>query len=270
MGLGAAMVFPSTLSLLSNVFTERRERAKAIGLWGACGGVGVALGPIAGGWILERFWWGGIFVFMAAFAAAVAVAVVVAVPTSRDPATPPVDWLGLALSTAGMGLLVFGVIQAPGWSWGSASTIAVLAAGAAVLAGMVVAERASAHPMIDVRLFRNPRFTAASGAVAIASFALLGFIFLMTQFFQVVKGYKPRPITLLHSKSGSTSGPAGLPGRPRATANGVQARTGTRPRCLPDRGRTQHRGVPALAPGTSFASVRHNHIECVYVSDARG
>jgi EmrB/QacA subfamily drug resistance transporter len=191
MGLGAAMVFPSTLSLLSNVFTERRERAKAIGLWGACGGVGVALGPIAGGWILERFWWGGIFVFMAAFAAAVAVAVVVAVPTSRDPATPPVDWLGLALSTAGMGLLVFGVIQAPGWSWGSASTIAVLAVGAAVLAGMVVAERASAHPMIDVRLFRNPRFTAASGAVAIASFALLGFIFLMTQFFQVVKGYSP-------------------------------------------------------------------------------
>ncbi len=191
MGLGAAMMFPSTLSLLSNVFTERHERARAIGMWGACAGVGVALGPIAGGWLLERFWWGSIFVFMAALAAAVVVGVAVGVPTSRDPATPPVDWLGLALSTAGMGLLVFGVIQAPGWSWGSASTIAALAGGTAVLVGLVAAERVSAHPMIDVRLFRNPRFTAASGAVAIAFFALLGFIFLMTQYFQVVKSFSP-------------------------------------------------------------------------------
>ncbi len=191
MGVGAAMILPSTLSLLTNVFTERRERARAIGLWGACGGVGVALGPIAGGWLLGRFWWGSIFVFMAGFAVAVAVTVVVGVPTSRDPATPPVDWLGLVLSTAGMGLLVFGVIEAPGWGWGSASTVAALAGGAVVLAGLVAAERASAHPMIDIGLFRNPRFTAANGAVAIAFFALLGFIFLMTQFFQVVKGYSP-------------------------------------------------------------------------------
>jgi EmrB/QacA subfamily drug resistance transporter len=191
MGLGAAMMFPSTLSLLSNVFTERHERARAIGLWGACVGVGVALGPIAGGWLLGRFWWGSIFVFMAALAAPVVVGVAVGVPTSRDPATLPVDWLGLALSTAGMGLLVFGVIQAPDSSWGSASTIAALAGGAVVLVGLVAAERVSAHPMIDVRLFQNPRFTAASGAVAIAFFALLGFIFLMTQFFQVVKSFSP-------------------------------------------------------------------------------
>jgi EmrB/QacA subfamily drug resistance transporter len=191
MGLGAAMIFPSTLSLLSNVFTGRPERARALGLWGACAGVGVALGPIAGGWLLERFWWGSIFVFMALVAAVVVVGVAVGVPTSRDPATPPVDWLGLALSTAGMGLLVFGVIQAPDWGWGSAPTIAALAGGAAVLAALVAAERGSAHPVIDVSLFRNPRFTAASGAVAIAFFALLGFIFLMTQYFQVVKSFSP-------------------------------------------------------------------------------
>ena len=191
MGLGGAMMFPSTLSLLTNVFTERKERARAIGLWGACGGVGVALGPIAGGWLLERFWWGSIFVFMALVAAVVVVGVAIGVPTSRDPATPPVDWLGLALSTAGMGLLVFGVIQAPDWGWGSASTVATLAAGAAVMACLVAAERASAHPMIDIGLFRNPRFTAANGAVAIAFFALLGLIFLMTQYFQVVKSFSP-------------------------------------------------------------------------------
>jgi EmrB/QacA subfamily drug resistance transporter len=189
MGLGAAMMFPATLSLLTNVFTARRERAMAIGLWGASAGVGIALGPIAGGWLLERFWWGAIFVAMVPVAAVVAVLVAWRVPTSRDPSTPPVDWLGFALSTAGMGLIVYGVIQAPVWGWTAPATIGALAGGAASLVALVVAELRTATPMIDMSLFRNPRFTAASASVAIAFFALLGFIFLMTQYFQVVRGY---------------------------------------------------------------------------------
>jgi EmrB/QacA subfamily drug resistance transporter len=189
MGLGAAMMFPATLSLLTNVFTARRERAMAIGLWGASAGVGIALGPIAGGWLLDRFWWGAIFVAMVPVAAVVAVLVAWRVPTSRDPRTPPVDWLGFALSTAGMGFIVYGVIQAPVWGWTAPATIAALVVGAASLAALVVAELRTATPMIDMSLFRNPRFTAASGSVAIAFFALLGFIFLMTQYFQVVRGY---------------------------------------------------------------------------------
>ena len=191
MGLGAAMMFPATLSLLTNVFTARRERALAIGLWGASAGVGIALGPIAGGWLLERFWWGSIFLFLVPIAALVALLVAWRVPTSRDPRTPPMDWRGFALSTVGMTLIVYGIIQAPSWGWASPATVGTLAAGAAVLAVLVAAERATAHPMIDVHLFRNPRFTAASGSVAIAFFALLGFIFLMTQYFQVVRGYSP-------------------------------------------------------------------------------
>jgi EmrB/QacA subfamily drug resistance transporter len=191
MGLGAAMMFPATLSLLTNVFTARKERALAIGVWGASAGVGIALGPIAGGWLLERFWWGSIFLFMVPIAAVVGLLVAWGVPTSRDPRTPAVDWRGFALSTAGMSLIVYGIIQAPGWGWASAATLSVLAAGVVVLAALVAAERAAASPMIDVSLFRNPRFTAASGAVAIAFFALLGFIFLMTQYFQVVRGYSP-------------------------------------------------------------------------------
>jgi MFS family permease len=191
MGLGAAMMFPATLSLLTNVFTERRQRALAIGLWGASAGVGIALGPIVGGWLLERFWWGSIFLFMVPIAALVALLTAWQVPTSRDPRTPPVDWRGFALSSAAMTLIVYGIIQAPGWGWASAATLGTLAAGAAVLAVLVAAERATAHPMIDVQLFRNPRFTAASGSVAIAFFALLGFIFLITQYFQVVRGYSP-------------------------------------------------------------------------------
>ena len=191
MGVGAAMMFPATLSLLTNVFTERRERAAALGVWGASAGVGIALGPIAGGWLLERFWWGAIFLFFVPVAALVAALTVWRVPASRDPSTPPVDWRGLALSAAGMGLIVYGIIEAPGWGWASAATIGTLAAGLAMLAMLVAAERRTASPMIDISLFRNPRFTAASASVAIAFFALLGFIFLMTQYFQVVQAYSP-------------------------------------------------------------------------------
>src|SRR6476646_376396 len=113
MGIGAAGIFPATLSLIANVFTERAERAKAIGLWGATTGIGVATGPIVGGWLLENFWWGSVFVFMVPLAAAVAVTVALSVPSSRDPSVPPIDWYGLVLSSAAMGTLVFGIIQAP-------------------------------------------------------------------------------------------------------------------------------------------------------------
>ena len=164
MGLGAAMIFPATLSLLTNVFTGRRERAAAIGLWGASAGVGIALGPIVGGWLLDRFWWGAIFVAMVPVAAVVGLLVAWRVPTSRDPSTPPVDWRGFALSTAGMGLIVYGIIQAPVWGWASPATVGTLFAGAVSLAALVAVERRASSPMIDISLFRNPRFTAGSGA----------------------------------------------------------------------------------------------------------
>ena len=191
MGLGAALIFPATLSLLSNIFTGRAERARAIGLWGATTGVGIAMGPIVGGWLLEHFWWGSVFLFMAPVAAAVAIGVALVVPPSRDPRTPPVDWAGLALSSAGMGALVFTIIEAPDWGWGSARTIVGFVTSAAVLAGFVWVERRRRHPMLDVGLFTNARFTAASGAVTVAFFALSGFIFLVTQFFQFLKAYSP-------------------------------------------------------------------------------
>src|SRR5262245_47279166 len=168
MGLGAAAIFPSTLSLISNVFSERKERAKAIGLWGATTGVGVATGPIVGGWLLEGFWWGSVFLFMVPIAAVVAALVAVTVPTSRDPVAPPIDWRGLVLSSLGMGALIFSIIQAPRWGWGSPRTLIAAATGLGILALFIDAERRMARPMLDVRLFRNPRFTAASGSITIA------------------------------------------------------------------------------------------------------
>jgi EmrB/QacA subfamily drug resistance transporter len=191
MGLGAALMFPSTLSLLVNVFTERGERAVAIGLWGATTGVGIATGPIVGGWLLERYWWGSIFAFMAVVAAGIAALVAVWVPASRDPSTPPIDWRGLMLSAAGMTVLIFGVIEAPDWGWRSWAALGTIVGGVALLTIFVLVEQRTDHPMLDVTLFRNPRFTAASGSVAISFFALSGFIFLVVQYFQIVKGYTP-------------------------------------------------------------------------------
>jgi EmrB/QacA subfamily drug resistance transporter len=189
MGLGAAMVFPSTLSLISNVFTERSERARAIGLWGATAGIAIALGPIVGGWLLGRFSWASIFFALAPVAALAAALVGRFVPTSRDTAVGPVDRPGFALSTSSMALLVYTIIEAPGYGWGSSRSVAGFAIGLALLAGFVVWERRASDPMLDVGLFRNPRFAAACAAVTVSFFTLLGFIFVMTQYFQFIKRY---------------------------------------------------------------------------------
>ena len=191
MGLGAAMIFPATLSLIANVFTERRERARAIGLWGANAGVAIALGPIVGGWLLEHFSWASIFFAMVPVAAVAMVLVVATVPTSRDPRSPRIDVTGFALSTAAMALLVFTIIEAPSYGWASTRSLAGFS-GAVVVFGLFVAwERRIPVPMLDIRLFRNPRFTAASASVTVAFFSLFGFIFLMTQYFQFIRGYGP-------------------------------------------------------------------------------
>src|SRR5207244_3784538 len=123
MGLGAAMVFPATLSLISNVFVERAERARAIGMWGATAGMAIALGPIVGGWLLENFSWPSIFFAMVPVAALAGALVARYVPTSRDPQAPPPDRPGLVLSTAAIALLVFTIIEAPGWGWSSTATV---------------------------------------------------------------------------------------------------------------------------------------------------
>jgi EmrB/QacA subfamily drug resistance transporter len=191
MGLGAAMTFPATLSLISNVFTERRERARAIGLWGAIAGVAIALGPIVGGWLLEHFSWSSIFIAMAPVAALAIALVIASVPASRNTDAAPVDIPGLVLSAAAMGLLVFTIIEAPDYGWTSVRSLLGFAASAVLLAVFIWWEQRTRYPMLDVRLFRNMRFSAASGAVTVAFFTLLGFIFLITLYFQFVRGYAP-------------------------------------------------------------------------------
>jgi len=191
MGLGAAMIFPATLSLISNTFTERRERARAIGLWGATAGVAIALGPIVGGWLLEHFSWTSIFFAMTPVAAVTAVLVGLAVTTSRDPEASSVDVPGFLLSIGVVGTVIYTIIEAPDRGWGSARSLGGFTAAAVLLVAFIVWERRVARPMMDLSLFRNPRFTAASGSVTVVFFALAGFIFLITQYFQFFKGYSP-------------------------------------------------------------------------------
>jgi EmrB/QacA subfamily drug resistance transporter len=191
MGLGAALIFPATLSLLTHVFTERGERARAIGLWGATTGVGIAVGPIVGGWLLEHFSWSSVFFALAPIAALGAVLVIASVPTSRDPQAPPADRTGLVLSTAAVALLIYTIIEAPNHGWTAARSVGGFVLAVSLLGAFVAWERRAPAPMLDVGLFRNLRFSAASGAVTITFFSLMGFIFLVTLYFQFLKGYGP-------------------------------------------------------------------------------
>ena len=189
MGVAGALVFPATLALLVNVFTVPRERAVAISLWAATAGLAVALGPVTGGWLLEHFWWGSVF-FVNVPIVAVAVALIAwLVPTSRDTTVRRFDPLGIVLSVAGITTLVWTVIEAPDRGWLAPVTLAGFAAAAAVLVAFVAWERRSDHPMLDVSVFSDARFTAGSVAVTFAFFALFGFIFMVTQYFQFVRGY---------------------------------------------------------------------------------
>jgi EmrB/QacA subfamily drug resistance transporter len=191
MGIGAALVFPATLAILVNVFTDRKERAAAIGLWSAVTGIAVACGPVAGGLLLEHFWWGSVFLVNLPVAAVALVAGAFLVPKSKDPAAGPTDWLGLVTSAAGIGLLVWAIIEGPRVGWLSAASLGAFAGAALLLVVFVRWERRRNHPLLDVSVFTNARFTAASVSVATAFFGLFGFIFLITQYMQLVQGYSP-------------------------------------------------------------------------------
>jgi len=188
-GVFAAMVFPTTLSIIANAFPDRPERARAIGVWGAVVGVGVAVGPVTGGLLLEHFWWGSVFVALVPFALLTAGLAAVLVPESRDPLAPGVDVPGVLAASTTIGTLVYTIIEAPHRGWHAPLTVGGFVLTALLAAVFVAVERRAEHPMIDLSVFRLGAFSAASSSVTVAFFALFGFIFLVTQFFQFVRGY---------------------------------------------------------------------------------
>jgi EmrB/QacA subfamily drug resistance transporter len=191
MGVAAALIYPGTLAILNSVFTEARERAMAIGIWSGVSGLAVAVGPVSGGLLLRHFAWGSVFYVNVPVVIVALVAGRLLLPESRDPGAGRFDPLGAVLSVAGISLLTWSVIEAPQHGWGSATTTGGIAGSLAILALFAAHEARRPDPMLDIRLFRSPRFTAASAAIALAFFGLFGFIFLITQYFQAVRGYDP-------------------------------------------------------------------------------
>jgi EmrB/QacA subfamily drug resistance transporter len=189
MGIGAAAIMPSTLSILTNVFTDSTERAKAIAMWSAVAGLGVAIGPTLGGWLLEHFSWGSIFIVNLPIVAVALTGGRLAVPPSRSTRSDALDPVGAVLSIGGLVALVYAIIEAPAYGWTSVRTLGLAAAAVTILGAFVAFELRSTHPMVDLRIFRNPRFAAASFAITMIFLALFGWLFLFTQQLQFVLGY---------------------------------------------------------------------------------
>jgi EmrB/QacA subfamily drug resistance transporter len=188
-GVGAALIFPATLSLITNVFTDPVERQKAIAVWASTAGIGIALGPLAGGVLLEHFYWGSIFLVNLPVIAIALVGLAVYVPESRDAVHHRLDFAGAVLSIVGLATLVYGVIRGGSDGWSDPATLATIAGGIAVIALFVWHETRTPAPMLDVSVFRNPRFAGASVAVTAVYFCLFGTIFLLTQHLQELLGY---------------------------------------------------------------------------------
>ena len=189
MGIGGALIMPATLSIISNVFTVPAERARAIAVWAGFSAMGIALGPLSGGWLLEHFWWGSVFMVNIPIVALALLGGRLFVPESKDPSRRGLDPVGAVLSIVGLVVLVWAIIEAPGRGWTESGTLGAFAVAAVLLGAFVAWELHSDHPMLDVHVFANPRFTAASTAVTLVFFALFGSMFLQTQYLQFVLGY---------------------------------------------------------------------------------
>jgi EmrB/QacA subfamily drug resistance transporter len=190
MGVAAAFVMPSTLSIIANVFPPE-ERGKAIATWAGVAGGAAALGPTGSGLLLEHFWWGSVFLVNVPLAVAALALGWRLVPTSRNPEHRPLDVTGALLSIVGVSALVYAIIEAPHRGWVAPATLGSFGAAAGALALFAWRELTTAHPMLDLRLFRDRRFSVASGGIALTYFTLFGTFFLVSQFLQLVLGLSP-------------------------------------------------------------------------------
>lgn len=191
MGIGGALMMPSTLSIVTGMFPDAGERQRAIALWAGTGAAGSALGPIVGGLLLSRFWWGSVFLINVPIAAIGVACAVALVPGSGKAAALRPDLPGAALSIAGLGLLLWAIIEAPLLGWSSGMVIGAGLGALAILGAFVAWERATSHPMLRLEFFASRRFSVAISATGLVNFGLYGALFLMTQFLQSDLGFTP-------------------------------------------------------------------------------
>lgn len=190
MGAGSALVMPTTLAIIKHVFPPQ-EQSKAIGIWSAAAGLGIPLGPVIGGLLLDRFWWGSIFLINVPVVALLLIGVSALVPESRDMRHPGLDIVGAMLAVAGLTVLVYGVIEAPARGWSSAATVLSLAAGILLAAGFVAWESRTPRPMIPGGLIASRRLAGPAAALVCLTFVMYGGLFILTQYLQFVLGLGP-------------------------------------------------------------------------------
>ncbi|MFI0940715.1 MFS transporter [Streptomyces sp. NPDC021020] len=188
MGLGGAFVMPLALSVIPGLFGPA-ERPRAVALASTAVAFGMPLGPIIGGALLKSFWWGSVFLVNIPLVGIAIVACVWLLPETRDPAAPRVRVTSTVCATAGLGALVYGIIEAPGRGWGDALVVASLAAGALLLAALVLRERRVARPMLDMSLLRQRGFLWNSVAATLVSFILTGMVFVLPSYLQTTLGH---------------------------------------------------------------------------------
>ena len=196
MGLGGAAIMPVTLSIISNVF-DPRERARAIAIWSGSVGLGIAIGPILGGALLENFWWGSVFLINVPVVVAGLIAVTVMVPESRDPRPGKIDIIGVLLSVVGLVALSYGIIDGGEHGFGRPVVWLAIVGGLAVLTAFILYERRIEFPSLDVRLFKEPRFAAPVALIGLVFFAAIGLFFFSSFYLQLVRGLSPLETGLL-------------------------------------------------------------------------
>ena len=189
MGIGAALMMPSTLAIIADVFPDGAQRQRAIGVWAGTSGVGFALGPIIGGLLLAHFWWGSVFLINVPIAVTALLCAVVLVPDSKNPAARRPDVVGALLSIAAIGSVLWAIIEAPAHGWTSFAVAAPGIAGLALIAAFAAWECSSAHPMLDLRFFRARSFSCAVSSMGLVAFGLIGSLFALTQYLQFNLGY---------------------------------------------------------------------------------
>ena len=188
MGLGAALIMPATLSIITNVF-PREERGRAIGVWAGTAAIGIGLGPVTGGLLLEAFSWQSVFLVNVPVALVALLLGIWLVPDSRDPKPGRFDLVGAGLSATALLAFVWAVIEAPSRGWTSAAVVAGVVIAALLTAAFIAWERRVASPMLDLKYFRDPRFSIGALAISVIFFSLMAAIFALTQFLQFAHGY---------------------------------------------------------------------------------
>jgi EmrB/QacA subfamily drug resistance transporter len=191
MGIGGAFIFPTTLSILTNTFRDPGERAMAIGVWAGVSGIGIALGPLAGGFLVEQFGWGSVFLVNLPICAIALLLSWRFVPNTSDRAESPLDPLGALFSIVGFLFFLYGIIEGPDRGWSSPTVLTSLVVGIVFITAFGLWEWRNPAPMLDVRFFKNARFSAASATITLTFFGFYASTFLLTQYFQFILGYSP-------------------------------------------------------------------------------